>query len=187
MIPHLITTNMVSTFKLLAVLQLALTGLVTRATLLPRQGKQGPPFKRTNNNTWIISGAEFNHPGPALMRQADNVGAIRFDLRRTVWDRNINAFTMTFVPVAENQAVYCSYGMLDPVIRSEWRQCSGYQLENAPPGDDSMTDELNRRLRFRLSDLKTSPSGNFKSVTMEIVNHVVARKQVLTLGLMPKN
>jgi hypothetical protein len=178
---------MVSTFKLLAVLQLALTGLATCATHFPRQAKLGPPLKRTNNNTWIISGAEFNHPGPALKRQADNVGAIRINLRRTVWERNINAHTMTFVPVASNKAVYCAYGMLDPVIRSEWRQCSGYQLENAPPGDESMTDELNRRLRFRLSNLKTSPSGNFESVTMEIVNHVVARKQVLTLGLMPKN
>jgi hypothetical protein len=98
----------------------------------------------------------------------------------------MNARTMTFVPVAVNKAVYCTYGMLEPVIRSEWRQCSGYQVENAPPGDESMTDELNRRLRFRLSDLKTLPSGNFRSVTMEIVNHVAARKQVLTLGLMPK-
>jgi hypothetical protein len=142
---------------------------------------------RTNNNTWIISDPEFNHPGPALKRQADNVGAIRFHLRRTMWERNINGRTMTFVPVAANKAVYCTYGMLDQVVRSEWRQCSGYKLENAPPGDDSMTDELNGRLRFRLSDLKTSPSGNFESVTMEIVNQVVARKQVLTLRLMPKN
>lgn len=175
----MIATSMVSIFKLLAVLQLASTGLAT-------QSRPAPSLKRTNNNTWMISDAQFNHPGPALKPQADNVGAIRFNFRRTIWERNLTAFTMTFVPVAADKAVYCSYGMLEPVIRSEWRQCSGYQWESAPPGDGGMTDELNKRIRFRLSDLKTSPSGNFESVTMEIVNHIAARKQVLTIGLMPK-
>jgi hypothetical protein len=169
---------MVSIFKLLAVLQLTLTCLANSAIHFPRQARQGPPLKRTNNNTWIISESEFNHPGPALKRQADNVGAISFNLRRTVREENMNSHTITFVPVAANKAVYCSYGILpiEPVIRSEWRQCRGYQLENAPPGDENMTDELNRRLKFRLSDLKTSPSGNFESVTLEIVNHVVPKK-----------
>jgi hypothetical protein len=171
---------MFSTFKLLAVLQLLLTNLVTCTTHIRRQAKVGPPLKRTNNNTWIISHAEFNHPGPALKRKPDNVGAIRFNLRRTVWQKDLSAYTMTFVPVAPSKDVYCWYGMLEPLIRSEWRQCSGYAIENAPPGDENMTTELNRRLRFRLSDLKTSSSGHFERVTMEVVNHVAPRKQVLT-------
>ena len=170
-------TNMVSTFNLLVFLQLALTSFVATATILPRQGgRQGPPPLRTNNNTWIISHAEFNHPGPALKRQAENVGGIHFSLRRSVWKQNFNGRTLSFVPVEQNKAVSCSYGTLEPVIKSEWRQCSGYRFEDVPPGDESMTDELNKRLRFRLSDLKTSPSGNFESVTMEIVNHVAPRK-----------
>jgi hypothetical protein len=181
MITHLTTINMVSIFELLAVLQLALTCLANSATHFPRQaggGRQGPPLVPTNNNTWIISGAEFNHPGPALRRQVDKVGAISFNLRRTVREENMNSHTVTFVHVAANKAVYCSYETLpiEPVIRSEWRQCRGYQFGNAPPGDESMTDELNRRLKFRLSDLKTSPSGNFESVTLEIVNHVAPKK-----------
>jgi hypothetical protein len=170
---------MVSTFKLLAVLQLALTTLATSATLVPRQAsqaKQARPLRNTNNNTWIIAGAEFDHAGPALKRKADNVGGIRFYLRRSVWQKNMDARTMTFVPVAEDKAVSCSYGNLDPVTKSKWRQCSGYSSDDTPPGDDSMTDELNRRLRFRLSNLRTSPTGNFEGVTMEIVNHVVPRK-----------
>jgi hypothetical protein len=166
--------NMVSTFKLLAFVQLILTCLAMRSTPPPRQ--ELPPFKRTNNNTWIVPWAQFNHPGPALKPVAENVGGISFDLRRTIWQKDFNAHTITFVPVAANNAVHCSYGLLRPVIKSEWRLCSGFRIDSAPPGDESMTDELNNRLRFRLSNLTTSPSGNFQSVTLEIVNHVTAKK-----------
>ena len=167
---------MVPIINMLAFLQLALTCFAATATILPRQDWVGPSLRRTNNNTWIISNAEFNHPGPALPRQAENVGGIRFSLRRSIIQKSWQGYTMTFVPVEQKDAVYCSYGVLQPVIKSEWRQCNGYHMENVPPGDETMTNELNNRLRFRLSDLKTSPSGNFESVTMEIVNHVAPRK-----------
>jgi len=170
---------MVYILKSLAVLQL-LTGCFSSATLVPRQrgaaGRQALPPKPTNNNTWLISDVNFYHPGPALKRRADNVGGIRFSLQRSVTESGKEFRTITYVPVPRNKAISCGYGVLSEVVRSEWRLCSGYYVENAPPGDQSMTDELSNRLRFRLSNLKTSPSGNFQSVTLEIVNHVAPQR-----------
>jgi hypothetical protein len=165
-------------FMLLTVLQLALTTLATHTIVTPlqaRQAKQGR-LKPTNNNTWIIYDAQYSHPGPALKPRVDNVGAISFSLRRSVWERNPRGLSLTFVPVPENKAVSCSYGQLDPVVKSDWRQCDGYSMDGVPPGDEDMLGELNKRLRFRLSNLKTSPSGNFGSVSMEIVNHIAPKK-----------
>jgi hypothetical protein len=171
---------MVSTYKLLAVLQLPFVGV---ATLFPRQGKALPPLQRTNNNTWIISGATFIHPGPAMKRNPEDMGDIGFNLRRTVWEKNRNASTLTFVHVPENKAMRCEHAPLAEFVHKiRWRECSGYkldQLEKVPPGDESILDELNNRLRFRHSDLVTSPEGYFQKLTLEIVNHVAPRQQVV--------
>jgi hypothetical protein len=164
---------MLSKFKLLAVLQLALTVAATTPATPFRNGLYKFP-ERTNNNTWIVADAEFNYPGPTLKPIADDVGAIGFTLRRSVLNQSMETLKISFAPVAEDKKVYCGYATeLQLDNKSEWKQCNGYSWENTPLGDSSMAAELNDRLRYRLLDLKMSPSGTFESVTLEIVNHVV--------------
>jgi hypothetical protein len=66
--------------------------------------------------------------------------------------------------------------LLDRTAKSEWHECVGYMVDNVPPGDETLTEDLGKRIRFRLSGLNTTSAGKFQSVNLEIVNHAVPKE-----------